>query len=387
MYKYYKSNRLIPNIISIILIVLVAIVLFINPHYKMLNESINELSIYNGTQINFDVPSPSKDQIITESKLNHIQKIIPYYFTTKNINIIEKNIEVDMLFFDNFDDLEYTMYNEKRVIKTNKSYSEYPLLINESMANKYNLKINSQITIEFENEEITFNVDGIYEDNTYYSKTVIVSVWDNRHKEITEELLNKQINYSGAYIVSKNMSKTEQFLKGDYKPYGKLKNREEFSDDDTYQIHYDAFMNTNYSNEITNFNKLHEESLINSQRMKSQSLRLLYLGSSIIFVTLLMYNGLMLIRKTEIKYFSNVLKTGKNFKLYYIISSTLDIILISILLLTFSIGIKYVNSYKLTMNDIKNSMIILMFATTGAAIMNYVISTSVIKRVWLNEIS
>lgn len=114
----------------------------------------------------------------------------------------------------------------------------------------------------------------------------------------------------------------QTYLTTEYRPLGRLKSRDQFSDDAQYQVHYDAIMSSGYANEITDF-RARESSL-----SKAESSFMVWLGAVIAAAALLVFNLIMSKRGCEKVYFrKHCLPKGQDVKSYYSISFVLELLL------------------------------------------------------------
>ena len=89
----------------------------------------------------------------------------------------------------------------------------------------------------------------------------------------------------------------QAYLTKDYRPLGRLKDRDRFDSDEQYQVHYDAIMESGYANEITDF-RVKETSLD-----KKVSPLMIWIGTALSAVLIIAFNVIMAKRGSEKGYF------------------------------------------------------------------------------------
>lgn len=371
MIRYWVKNKLLISAILLIILVSIICVVFLNANIRNLSNAYNEVSIFEGSSINFDVPSPSKDQITDLLAISHIDTVIPYYYTTKTVRYSSDGLSsVGVLLFDNFDNIELTMYNSSRIIQKSNVYSNNPILVDYEFILSTGLKLGDIVQIDFGGSLVSFTINAIYETNSYYNSNSILGLWQGDQKSNTESSLGKELNYSGAYIVSNDISLTENYLDSEYKPYGRLKDPSEFETYDAYLIHYNAFMDGNYSNEITNFDNLKEIAQEKANDFLKVAQINLISGVILLLFAQLSFNLVLVFRKSEIKYFRSKVRIGSSFKPYYITSMVFEFVFSSVLLVGYAFLLRNQSTIYLPMDSLYETIAILMIVAFVASIIS-----------------
>lgn len=334
MLKYWIKNRLLITFTKNLIFIFIISFIFFMPSLLNYANSNKELSLYNGSYIDFDVPSPSKQQVEDLENLDHIQFVIPYIYTNKSIKLKSQNIvnDVGILFFRDFTDIEKTMYNRTRIIESNENYSNNSLLVDYNLVSQNLVKLGDLVEIDFNGKLIEFTVDGIYETNIYYNSFVVAGVWSGEQRRLTESSLNRELNYSGAYISSNNLVATDLYLKNEYKPYARLRERLEFDNDESYLIHYNAFISGNYSNEISDFNILKNVAISKSNDYLQIARLNLISGLLLLLFYMVISNFALLFRKSEYRYFNARKVIGASSNSYYFYTMIAEIMISSFII-------------------------------------------------------
>ncbi len=323
MVKYWLRNRLIYSVIVILLLSAIASFFFVEPNVEAHGENRLNKSVYEYSQIDFDIPSPTKEQLAEIEELDCVEDAFGYYYTESDIKINNKSVKSKMILSDDLDALNITMFNQLRLISESSDDLVNPLYIDYAYQQKHNLSLGD--IVYFNN--IEFQVGRVYETNTYYGSAIFVPLVGEQKQYIESRVKS----YSGAYLKVNDVSKADAYLRN-YKPLGRLKSPDSFATEEEYLKHYNAWNNASYYNEITLFasklSAVEEKSEINY-----------FIGYAIVVLGGAAANILLSLRKSEKEYFSKK-KVKKQVKIYYIISAIFDFVFsLSMLLLGASIAV------------------------------------------------
>ena len=123
---------------------------------------------------------------------------------------------------------------------------------------------------------------------------------------------SKNGGYSGVYIAADDYNACRTYLTTDYRPLGRLKDRDSFESDEQYQIHYDAIMSAGYANEITDF-RVRESTADNAGGDL-----MIWLGAALVVALSIAFNVVMAKRGCEKVYFAkHCIPKGQEVKPYY----------------------------------------------------------------------
>lgn len=328
MFKYWAKNRILFDILLPIILVVVAVFAFIVPMFSNLGEARLNTSLYENEKLNFDIPSPSYDQVSLLENETFIESVFPYFYTKVNLYVDGKARQTNLFFSDAFDKLDQTMYCKSRLIETAKQDFSNPILVDYQFVQDTGVKIGSTISVSFGTDKIDFQVYAIYETNVYYDGGAVMAKWEGSQKEAIMAL-SPRLVYSGAYVQATDYQQCKNYFEKEYKPYGRLKDRSDFDTQEAYDIHYNAFMSANYANEITDFSDRGQEAFATAKSKKNIANLYTILPHIIMAVVLIVYNLLMWFRKSERGYFSKrKVSGGGNAVVYYLISIFVQAVLI-----------------------------------------------------------
>lgn len=339
MIKYWFKNRLIMDLlVSIALSFFVCFVFIYTPNNAYI-KNYEENMIYIHSEIDYQIPNPSVQQIKDIEDEEFIEDTFAYYLTKTNVT--GKNTsKVNLMMTDNISSLSITMFNESTLIDSIINTVNYAY-IDEVTSSKLDVNCGDEITINILNYSLKYVVCKVYDENKLFADGTIVVQFKDKIKEIYETAVSSN-GYSGAFIKSSNDSQCNDFLKS-YVPLGRLKERSEFDSDEAFHTYNNAIMSGNYTNEITNFSELRDSALKINNRLEKEKLLMTILGASIGGIIHLVISQVLRRTKSEDKCFKEIIKNKITIKKYRICTFVFSTIFFSVfiaLLLTF---IKSVN--------------------------------------------
>lgn len=318
MKGYWVRHRLLITIILCVTSAMVVGLLFAFPHITQQANNYNAQSIYKNTDMDFIAPEPSYEQVTELEGQNGVDKVFPFYLTKTQVSVNGVSRTTTVLLSDQFQTVGITMYNEARVIEKASAEVENPIYIDWQFAKDTGAKLGDTVSFSINNEAVEFRVYAIYETNTIYDGGAILA-------QITAEqaagISNNSVNngYSGMYISAADYSTCRTYLTTDYRPLGRLKDREAFDSDEQYQIHYDAIMSTGYANEITDFRVRETDADAENNAM------MIWIGAALAAGLFIVFNILMKKRGCERAYFTKFcIPKGQDVKPYYKTALTVE---------------------------------------------------------------
>lgn len=288
----------------------------------------NSQSIYKNTEIDFIIPEPSFDQVNDLPGTNGIDMVFPFFLTKTEVNVNGTSRTTTILLSDKIQDIDFTMYNQARIIEKSNVEYENPILVDWQFAHDTSAHIGDTVSFTIGGNIVEYNIYAVYETNSVYDGGAILAAISEEQKEsITQQSSNN--GYSGMYISASNYEICRTYLTTDYRPLGRLRNRELFSDDDQYQVHYDAIMSSGYANEITDF-RIRENNYDDSGFLR------VVLGALVSAVIMIIFNIWMNGRGCERAYFTkHCIPKGQNVKPYYTTAFLIETILLVVLYAVF----------------------------------------------------
>ena len=317
---YWVRHRLFLTLIVSAAVALVTSFLFVYPFIMQQADTYNSQSIYKNTDIDFIAPEPSFEQIDDLPGTNGINKVFPFFLTKTEVNVNSASRTTTVLLSDQFQNIDLTMYNSARLIeKSNEAYDN-GILVDWQFCHDTGAGIGDIVSFAIDGEKTEFMISAIYETNSIYDGgAVLAELSEEQKNSIAKQSGNN--GYSGMYISANDYNTCQAFLTTEYRPLGRLKDRDQFSDDDQYQVHYDAIMSSGYANEITDFRVRENNS------SQGNGALMIWIGALLSAVIMIGFNVSMSRRGCERVYFTkHCVPKGQNVKPYYTISFAFEII-------------------------------------------------------------
>lgn len=309
MVKSWIKNRFLFSSILIVLLAIVLPLVFVNPYVRAKAENRERIGVYKESQIDYDIPQPTKTQLDEISALDFVNETFGYYYSKTTFTHNGKQQTAKVLFSDCMDSLEMTMYCSSRLISKSSVLYDNPIYFDYETAKKGNVSVGDQVVLS----GIAFTVQAIYETNVYYDGGAILVPLIGTQKELIE---SNATSYSGAYLSVNDRSKAESFFRT-YKPEGRLKSRDLFDSDEEYQTHYNAWNSASYYIEITSFQEKADSVLLKEATIPVFAI-ILYA------VLLIVFDVFLTIRKREIGIFKEK-EYGRDIPYYYLLASAFEI--------------------------------------------------------------
>ncbi|MBP3796642.1 MAG: hypothetical protein J6I46_02545 [Ruminococcus sp.] len=311
MTGYWIRHRALLSILLSAVIAVVAGLLFVFPFISQIADNYNSQSVYKNTSIDFIAPEPSFEQISELPGSNGIDKVFPFFLTKTSVTAGGKSRTTTVLLSDSFENVDITMYNGKRLIRKSGSEYDNPILVDWQFCKDTSTDIGDTVSFTIGDTTAEYKIYAIYETNSIYENGAILAQLSNEQKDaIVQKSQNN--GYSGMYITANDYKACQTYLTKDYRPLGKLKDRDRFDSDEQYQVHYDAIMSSGYANEITDF-RVKETSLD-----KKVSSLMIWIGTALSAVLMIAFNVIMAKRGSEKGYFTkHCIPKGQNVKPYY----------------------------------------------------------------------
>lgn len=287
MFRYWLKHR--APISALLSVVMMAILIFgfVSPYINTIAENRNRLGVYENTEIDYDIPQPTKEQLREISELPFVTATFGYYYTESSVEVNGKSVMTKILFSEDLDNLDYTMYSDERLIAYTEKPYENPVYIDYAFAQENEVTLGDTLKLS----NIVFQVTRIYETNAYYTSAIFMPLVGEQ-KTLIE---SKSASYSGAFLTVSNNAEAESYL-NTYKPIGRLKDRSVFNSDAEYQLHYEQWENTSYANEITSFATKQSD-------VSVKDVLPVWVGAAIVVVVMLVFNVLAFNSKMEKGYF------------------------------------------------------------------------------------
>lgn len=201
-------------------------------------------NLYSDSNFDYIIPSPGKEQVAELESIEYIDNICPYYSSLINVKMGESSINTNVYFIDELKDLDNSPFSMERVLKSKNNNSNNIVFVDWIFANKNGVNIGDSISIGGFNYEVT----RVYKPNSLIENGSIIICWNSELRTI---LNANNINYSGAWLKTNDLIQCEDYLKNEYIPNGRIREKGQAETDEQYQEYLDSFYANDFYKEIT----------------------------------------------------------------------------------------------------------------------------------------
>jgi len=352
MFRYWLKHR--APISALLSVVMMAILIFgfVSPYLNTSAENRNRLGVYENTEIDYDIPQPTKEQLQEISELPFVTATFGYYYTESSVEVNGESVMTKIMFSEDLDNLDFTMYSADRLISYTEKPYDNPVYIDYAFAQENGVSLGDTLILS----NIVFQVARIYETNAYYTSAIFMPLVGEQ-KTLIE---SKSTSYSGAFLAVSDIAEAESYL-NTYKPMGRLKDRSVFNSDAEYQLHYKQWENTSYANEITSFASRQGDISVKDSLP-------VWAGAAIVVVVMLIFNVLAFNSKMEKGYF--IAKRSKSSNgAFFIWTAIIEFIV----MVVSALGLGYVTTKAMTY-----FCPVSIYAETGAFVIAAVLGSAIL---------
>ena len=373
MSGYWVRHRLLATLVLSAAFALVSSQMFAFPYINQTANNYNLQSIYKNTAIDFIAPEPSFEQINELPGVNGIDKVFPFYMTKMPVTVNGVSRTTTVLLSDQLQNVDFTMYGDQRLIEKSNSDYDNPILVDWQFCHDTSAKVGDTVSFILDGNNFEYKIFAIYETNSVYDGGAVLAQINEGQRETIQQKSNNN-GYSGMYVKAGDYNKCKSYLTTEYRPLGRLKDRDQFEDDAQYQIHYDAIMSSGFANEITDF-RIKENSLD-----KRESPLLRWVGAALSVSMLITFNVAMSKRGCERVYFrEHCIPKGQNVKPYYNTSFVFECIsFVAIYICGLIVRISLSNSY-IPKSSCDAWIVLIPVAVIVAEIISLVMNYSVVS--------
>ena len=378
MAGYWTRHRFLYSLILGLILAVLSVTLFVYPSILGQADSYNAQSLYKNSDIDFIAPEPSLEQVRDLPGTHGIDKLFPFLLTKTEVKVKSNSRTTTVLLTDQFQNIDCTMYSPARLIEKSSVQFDNPILVDWQFCRDTGAGIGDAVTFTISGSPVEYKIYAIYETNSIYDGgAIIAQITDAQMDTILQQSSNN--GYSGIYIVADDYDSCQAYLTTEYRPLGRLKNRDQFSDDAQYQVHYDAIMSSGYANEITDF-RIRE-----SNQGSAGGTMLIWIGAILTAAILIVFNLVMSKRGCEKGYFiKHSIPKGQEVRPYYTISFLFEVIWVVVAYIIFlSLWLKRAPVYiPKSATGFKTAVIPIATAISGfvCLVMNYSMVSSVSKK-------
>ena len=284
--KWSKCYLLIGTIV-ILIIVAIGSLAFVKGNITQADNKYNFESIYLNTDIYFIIPSPSYEQVseLDNSSDIGIGTVTPFYETSTSVTNKGVICTGTTVILPDEVKVANTPYTDKRILRGSVPKADQAI-IDQLFYEKNNCDIGDTIEISIADKNLSFEIVGVSETNTYCKDGSIALVLN---KNDAATFLNEGIGFSAAYVKASDYDKCKTYLYSEYKPFGRLKDQSEFTSEDTYNQHVNNFEDADWTKEITDCDANYDSLKIKYENVeKSMFINLIIYAAIIILMIVVM---------------------------------------------------------------------------------------------------
>ncbi len=302
-------NRTVAMFITIIILVVLNLLIGFNGYTNKEENYQKQISVYEDSTFDFVCPSPSKQQVIDLSHLDHISNVTGYYQSEFSGEVKGKSFsKQNILLLDDIKESENTIFNSQRLLEGN-DVIDNVVYIDDNFASRFDMNLGDVVSISYLGSSINYTVSKVFKSSNNENGLLMVE-YSGAIKDKIESNRDKPLTYSACTITSKNISNTRSYLKDNYKAMGLLKDRSEFENDEQYQIHYNSFYNTDYTKLIED-NEMHLSSIIIEEKDSVTTNLIIFIVISIVSALLIaIINIILAIKIDKINVFIEKIRKG-----------------------------------------------------------------------------
>lgn len=306
MKKDYRNRQFKIGSLTYIIAVLLLAALIISGLFSREMKKIKEKYNIEKTSVDFIIQTPSDEQVEEIRSLSHVNSVTPFYFSAGNATIKGKTVRTEMYLVKSADDLPNTLFSDKLLVREiTEPCDGATVYIDSCFSDNNRLSVGDKIKLQNAAGEVECVVGKIYNADGRHDNGLLMAVYEGAIKESIGEAVT--LRYSGAYVDSKDVILTEEYLKS-YIPEGDLRPRTDFDSDELYE----AYLNTHNSADSsqTTFYRDRYIKEVNN-RYSGQLYRDLVL--SFVFIVFVMVIGIIAFTVQPYKYIKNdVIKDIRN---------------------------------------------------------------------------
>ena len=298
MIDNYKNRQFKMGALTFDVAILLLAAVIVSGYFSRDRENIKGKFNVEKTSVDFIIQTPSNEQIEAMRSLDHINSVTPYYFSTGNANIDGKTVKTEMYLVKSANDIPNTLFSDKLLVQEKKEQSDGAIVYIDSCFSKNNgLKAGDSIKLQNAAGEVDCTIGKIFSSDGRHDNGMLMAIYEGAIKESIGEAV--ALRYSGAYIDSKDVAATEEYLKS-YIPEGDLRPRTDFDSDELYEAYLDTH-NSVDSSQTTFYRDRYIKEMNN--RYSGELLRDLVL--SFVFIVAVMLIGVIALTAQPSQYIKN----------------------------------------------------------------------------------
>lgn len=271
-----RRNWLKDFLIGLVFSILIFVFTFL-PAIKdsTIASQINSFYIYSG--VDYEIPSPSRSQVLKIEDFSYIEFVDPFFKTTIPVKVAGQSSEcTGSVFLVDHGMSEWGPYIESRLIKGNIQEGGIGAFVDESFAQENNVKLGDDILLTLEGVDFSFPVLAEFETSLNQGETAPSIVFFSTSQDYIDILSG--YSYSGAYVGTIDRELATDYFKNEYKPLGQVGDPEDYASEELYQSALDFILESDYSAVVQSFNDIGTD-ILDPQALQDNSRLLFVIGT------------------------------------------------------------------------------------------------------------
>ncbi|MBR5041079.1 MAG: hypothetical protein IKX68_08165 [Clostridiales bacterium] len=365
MAKYWIKKRFWISLVIVFTVSIVCGFFFFRPYLVNSAKNHFKVGVYEDTSVDYDIPSPTEDQLREIKEMAFVDDVFGYFITEGTLNCESGSVKTKLMLSD-MSNVQASLCPSNRQIES-LDIEDYPIIfVDSEFAKEYGLSLGDKVTYG----SFDIKVAAIVEPDAYKDVQLVLLGKDTDFCEYIKDRAN---SYSGALLSVNDKTKAEQFLRT-YKPLGRLRDEKSFGTEEQYKIHYDAWSEADYSNEITSF-----EGKLTDIRLSDTNQ--LFMGIVVYSVAMIAMTVVLFIRKTERVYFKQK-KSKRGIAGYYFATMLIEIIVPGMIFVFCGLVLRDNCSNYVADTLFRNTEMLLLLVVIGVGLIDFVLN-SILKKVFI----
>jgi hypothetical protein len=259
------KNKKGTNVVLIWIVVIMTFIMGANPWiflYSPLYQDNNyqkSFSTYLYSDYNLSLNDPGLEQIDFIQDLPGVESVFSLYRYASRVTNLSNQTQHQTygVFSEDFSTMSISQFNDRRLLEKLNVDPVYYAYIDRTIAESLSLELGDSIQINLTtfNVLIPLTVSRIYETDSMYMTNersgLVFFPYVANIKSTIESVIDHKLRLKTLLIKTTQLESNVNFLKANYIPEGRLKDREDFDSQREYDEYFEAFMASSYPDDVS----------------------------------------------------------------------------------------------------------------------------------------
>ncbi len=199
---------------------------------------------YSNARFNYIIPQPGDEQISRLEALSFIERIIPYYNYSCELN----GYNINLYLLDS-PDCSQTVFGDGFLLQGRDDLSSNSIIVDKALSEKLGWKLGDSVVLNIEGTLFTFYVTGVSELNRFSPIASAAVLFDGVFADFILSFFDK-ISYSGAFVSVNDKIQADNFFANDYVPEGKIGKVEWYASEEMFRYVQESVSSISSAHEI-----------------------------------------------------------------------------------------------------------------------------------------